>query len=231
MIARLPKWVEASAFVLALIAGCVNAVGLMGFKHQAVSHVSGTATLAATQWADAPLDALHLVWVMVSFMLGAAISGVLLNGNTLKLGRHYDSLLLIEALFLTAAMLVLNDGLLYGHYLASAACGLQNALATTYSGAVVRTTHLTGIVTDLGIMLGNALKGKGLDLRKAVLFTLLVLGFLAGGALGGWLFAEYQFYTLWVPAALCLLLALAYRVYRLQRRISLNRYRRRPGTD
>jgi uncharacterized membrane protein YoaK (UPF0700 family) len=31
------------------------------------------------------------------------------------------------------------------------AMGLQNSLVTRLSGAVVRTTHLTGVVTDLGI--------------------------------------------------------------------------------
>ncbi len=44
MITRLPRWVESGAFVLALIAGTINAIGLLGFEHQAVSHVSGTAT-------------------------------------------------------------------------------------------------------------------------------------------------------------------------------------------
>ena len=217
MISRLPKWVEAGAFLLALIAGSVNAIGLLGFKHQAVSHVSGTATLLGTQWADSPLDALHLLGVMVSFMVGAAVSGFLLNSNALRLGRHYDSLLLIEALLLVATLWSLNEGLLYGHYLASAACGVQNALATTYSGAVVRTTHMTGIVTDLGIMLGQSLQGRGFDRRKALLFMLLIFGFVFGGTLGGLLFGYYQFFALILPVLLCTLLALIYRLYRLQR--------------
>ncbi|MDX1398261.1 MAG: YoaK family protein [Oceanospirillum sp.] len=225
MISRLPKWVEAGAFVLAFTAGSVNAVGLLGFKHQAVSHVSGTATLLGTQWADSPLDALHLAGVIVSFLLGAVISGLLLNGNSLKLGRHYDSLLLIEALLLLATLWSLNEGMLYGHYLASAACGLQNALATTYSGAVVRTTHMSGIVTDLGIMLGQALKGRGFDQRKAILFLLLISGFVSGGTAGGLLFEHVQFFALWLPVLLCLIMALIYRLYRLNRRIKLNHHR------
>ena len=45
MISRLPSWVEAGAFSLALMAGVVNAVGLLGFSHQAVSHLTGTSTL------------------------------------------------------------------------------------------------------------------------------------------------------------------------------------------
>lgn len=223
MVSRLPKWVEAGAFLLALIAGSVNAVGLLGFKHQAVSHVSGTVTLLGTQWVDSPLDSLHLLGIIISFLVGAAISGVLLNSNSLKLGRHYDSLLLIEALLLVATLWSLNEGLLYGHYLASAACGVQNALATTYSGAVIRTTHMTGIVTDLGIMLGQSLNGRGFDRRKALLFLLLILGFILGGTAGGMLFEHYQFFALILPIGCCLLLALVYRLYRLKRLRSVKR--------
>jgi len=214
LISRLPKWVEYGAFILAFIAGSVNAVGLLGFKHQAVSHVSGTATLMATHWSTSPLDAIHLLGVLVSFLIGAVISGIFLHGNSLKLGRHYDSLLLIEALLLLATIYFLNQGQLYGHYLASAACGLQNALATTYSGAVIRTTHLTGIMTDLGIMLGQFLKGKGFDQRKAILFLLLITGFMLGGACGGLLFEHVGFQALLLPSAICLVLSLNYRLYR-----------------
>lgn len=40
MISQLPKWVEFGAFILALVAGYVNAIGLLGFDHQSVSHLS-----------------------------------------------------------------------------------------------------------------------------------------------------------------------------------------------
>jgi len=39
LISKLPKWVEYGAFVLAFVAGCINAIGLLVFEHQAVSHV------------------------------------------------------------------------------------------------------------------------------------------------------------------------------------------------
>ncbi len=43
-----------------------------------------------------------------------------------------------------------------GTYLVSLACGLQNGMCTTFSGAVIRTTHMTGILTDMGLVLGQA---------------------------------------------------------------------------
>ncbi len=214
MISRLPKWIEYGAFVLAFTAGCINAVGLLGFEHQSVSHVSGTATLLGAGVLNNPLEAtLHMGGILLAFFVGAAFSGFLLHGTTLKLGRHYDTALLVESLLIFAALYWLGRGSYNGHYAASAACGLQNALATTYSGAVIRTTHLTGIFTDLGIMLGEALRGRGFDKRKALLFALIIGGFILGGTCGALLFATLGFSALAVPGSICLLLAVGYRLY------------------
>lgn len=215
MLTKLPRWVEYGAFVLALVAGSVNAIGLLGFKHQSISHLSGTATILGTGLVDGTLSStLHLFGVLLSFLFGAVISGVLLPNGALKLGRHYDTLLVFEACLLLISINFLNKGSLYGHYTASLACGLQNALASTYSGAIVRTTHVTGIFTDLGLMLGATLRGKPFDKRKAILFILIITGFIVGGALGAYLFSWWQFYALSIPAGICLLLAFAYRLYR-----------------
>ncbi|WP_100642271.1 YoaK family protein [Alteromonas facilis] len=214
MITQLPKWVEIGAFTLALVAGIVNAVGLLGFEHQSVSHVSGSATIFGTQLLSANSQMLvHLMGVLLSFLLGAALAGVILHGSSLKFGRHYDSALLIEALLLLVSLWLLSNGSFYGHFFASAACGLQNALATTYSGAIIRTTHLTGIFTDLGIMLGAFIRGEAFDKRKGILFLIIIVGFILGGSAGAYLFAHLQFMALLVPAMICFIMAIIYRLY------------------
>lgn len=214
MITKLPRWVESGAFILASVAGCVNAVGLLGFEHQAISHLSGTATLLGTELTELALGrSLHLLAILVSFFIGASLSGFLLHGSKLKLGRHYDTALLIESALLFVSIYLLRQDQVFGHYAASAACGLQNALATTYSGAIVRTTHVTGIFTDLGIMLGARFRGEALDRRKLILFLLIISGFVLGGAAGAVLFYRFHFYALAAPAMVCLLLAIAYRIY------------------
>lgn len=215
MISKLPRWVEFGAFVLALVAGCVNAVGLLGLKHQSISHLSGTATLLGIEAVNAPIgDALQLFAVLMSFLIGASISGYFLPDGALKLGRNYSSVLCLETTFLLAATYLLVNQSFYGHCLASAACGLQNALATTFSGAIIRTTHVTGIFTDLGIMLGAKLRGVPFDKRKALLFLIIILGFILGGTLGVFLFDAFSFYALIIPASMCLLLAIFYSVYK-----------------
>ncbi|WP_164176991.1 DUF1275 family protein, partial [Streptococcus pneumoniae] len=72
--------------------------------------------------------------------------------------------------------------------------GLQNAIITKVSQARIRTTHVTGIVTDIGIELGkliywNRSRGEGLDMVRADRDKLRLLGallaaFFAGGVLG-----------------------------------------------
>lgn len=213
MIFKLPKWIEYGAFILAFVAGCINAIGLLGFEHQAVSHVSGTATLLGTTiYKNSLQSTLYLIGILASFFFGAAISGFLLPGRALKLGRHYDTALVIEALLIILAFILLSKGSCYGHFAASAACGIQNALATTYSGAIIRTTHLTGIFTDLGIMLGLVLRGEAFDKRKAILFLLIIAGFISGGLFGAFLFDVFVFKALLAPAFICLILALSYRL-------------------
>lgn len=213
MISRLPRWIEYGAFFLSALAGCVNAVGLLGFEHQAVSHVSGTATLLGAELVHSPNAALHLFLILLSFMAGAAISGVMIENTALKLGRHYSSALLLEGILLIAAMLVLGKHAPAGHYLASAACGLQNALITTYSGAVIRTTHITGIITDLGLMIGARLRGKHFDRRKARLLVIITAGFITGSAIGALLFKLMHYYALAIPALVAW--AVAWQYYRL----------------
>ena len=82
------------------------------------------------------------------------------------------------------------------------ACGLQNAMATSYSGAVIRTTHMTGIVTDLGIALGLLARGEPVDRRRMGLYLVLLAGFFAGGILGAAGFARFGYDMLLGPALL-----------------------------
>lgn len=216
MIAKLPKWVELGGFLLAFNAGCVNAVGLLGFKHESVSHLSGASTLLAKAAVHSDFaSAGHLALVLLSFLAGATLSSLVVGNESLSMGRRYGVALFVEALLLTGAALLLRSGSSHGHFLASAACGLQNAMATTFSGAIVRTTHVTGLVTDLGIAFGGILRGEPFVRRKIQLLALLVSGFILGSAAGAYLFQFYEYNTLFFSAGLCLTLSLSYRILRL----------------
>jgi uncharacterized membrane protein YoaK (UPF0700 family) len=214
LIHKLPKWVEIGGFFLALIAGSVNAIALRGFNHQGVSHLSGSSTLLGVELAAGNLpEVLHLALILLSFVFGAVVSGFVIGGESLRLGRRYGVALLAESALLLSAMIFLNRGSLLGHYLASGACGLQNAMTSTFSGAVVRTTHVTGLFTDLGVTLGLWLRGQQADQRRVVLYFTLIAGFILGGVLGAMGFSAWRFDSLIAPAALAAAIAIAYLVY------------------
>src|SRR5690348_260699 len=100
MISRLPPWVCTGTWVLAFIAGIVNAVGLLGFEHQAITHLTGNTSLLAEALATLNLSAmLHFASLIGSFVAGAVISGFLIQDTTLQLGRRYGiALILVSAL-------------------------------------------------------------------------------------------------------------------------------------
>jgi len=207
---RLPSWVEKGAFVLAVTAGAVNAIALLGFNHQGVSHLSGIATLAGIEAGNGnAADVLHLGLMLVTFALGAAISGAVIGGQPLVLGPRYALCLFGEACLLLAAMYLLETGRASGHFLAAAACGLQNAMTSTFSGSIVRTTHVTGIFTDLGVALGLWVRGESIGPRRVVLYLILIAGFVLGAVFGAWGFSRWGFRALWMSAGLVALLGAA----------------------
>jgi uncharacterized membrane protein YoaK (UPF0700 family) len=158
---QLPRWVWIGAGALACIAGMVNAVGFLGFEHQAITHLTGTTTLLGAAIASGDMRAATgLAGVALAFVVGAALGAMIVQDATLKLGRRYGVALAVESLLLFAAVLLFRRQDVAGAWLAAMACGVQNAMATTYSGAVVRTTHLSGMFTDLGIGLGHALRRR-----------------------------------------------------------------------
>lgn len=212
-----PTWILVGGTLLAACAGCINAAGLIGLHHQALSHMSGTAAIFGAELARGQREAvLHALWVLSFFFLGCVLSGVLIRNSTLQLGRRYGVALMLESALLFASTYLLVNGQGAGDFLAAMACGLQNALATTYSGAVIRTTHITGIITDLGLAAGAALRRDTVDRRRAGLYALLALGFVGGSVLGGLGYVAIGFRTLLFPAALTGLAGLGYTVFRFR---------------
>lgn len=217
MISKLPKWVLYGTWALAFIAGIVNVVGLMGFEHQAVTHLTGTTSMLAEAIAsfDGALT-LHFLAVLGSFIAGTVLSGFLIQDSTLQLGRRYGVALLLESALLFVAVTLLRHGNVLGIYCASCACGLQNAMVSAYSGAVIRTTHITGMFTDLGIFLGHSLRGLPVDPRRLRLCVIVITGFFSGGIVGTVAFRHLDYAALYIPATLTAVTALVYGGYRLR---------------
>lgn len=215
MASRLATWVWAGAAALACVAGMVNVVGYLGFEHQAITHLTGTTSLLGAALAQGNLRSiLQLAGMLLAFVLGAVLSGLLIKDSVLQLGRRYGVALAFEAALLLLAVPLFEQRSFFGPLLAAVAIGLQNAMATTYSGAIIRTSHVSGMFTDLGITLGHAIRGLPVDRRRLSLCLLIISAFLAGGIMGALLFGQWQYKALYLPAVLTGTTGLVYGIYR-----------------
>ncbi len=192
----------------------VNVIGLLGFDHQAVTHLTGSTSLFAEALAEGlPVKALHIAAIIGAFFVGTVVSGMVVKDSVLQLGRPYGIALLLESVLLLLAMVLFNGRHAAGMYAAACASGLQNAMVSTYSGTVVRTTHISGMFTDLGIFVGHWLRGVPVDLRRVRLCFSVIGGFLVGGLAGAFLFHRIEFQALWLPIGITAIGAIGYRRY------------------
>jgi uncharacterized membrane protein YoaK (UPF0700 family) len=201
MISKLPKWIWLGGAVLACAAGMVNAIAFLSFTHQAATHVTGIFTHLSIGIFDLESEsARQAAAMLLSFFFGAVMCGYIIHDGHLKMGRRYGAALALESalLFASTAGFVLHS--VWGERLAAMAAGLQNAMVSTYSGAIVRTTHMTGILTDFGAMIGQISRGLKVDLRRLKLLGLLMFSFTVGGILGVLFYGRWEYLAMLVPA-------------------------------
>lgn len=205
---------------LAFVAGAVNAGGFLAVA-QYTSHMTGIASSVADNLA---LGEFRLVRAgleaLAAFLAGAACSAVLINwARRRRLHSEYALALLVEAalllLFGVAGARIDRAASLSASATVLLLCfimGLQNAIITKVSGSTIRTTHVTGLVTDLGIELGklaywNRTPGHGepvrADREKTALLASLLALFMAGGTAGALGFKRLGFVAT-VPLAVLL---------------------------
>lgn len=216
------------AWSLAGIAGSLNSAGFYAaslYSSNMTGNVSSLADHLAL--ADPGAAATYFALVMV-FILGATVSALLINaGQRRRIAGIYAFSILAEAVLLTglASIDLWLTGVARGFLLAyglSFLMGLQNAVVTRISNARVRTTHVTGMLTDIGIELGNLADlawhrrfrrtgqagAAEYNSEKLRLHGFTVLSFLAGGVFGVVAYARFGPYFLFGAALVLLLLAL-----------------------
>jgi uncharacterized membrane protein YoaK (UPF0700 family) len=210
-------------FALAFVAGATNAGAYLAVR-QYTSHMTGIVSAMADNLVLGDLAlALAGLGALASFIAGAAVSAVMINyTRRRRLQSEYAFPLLLEALLLLCfgflgAQLSTIEGLFIPVtvMLLCFMMGLQNAVISKLSNAEIRTTHITGVVTDIGIELGKLVyvnRSRAVDLpdvvanrdRLGVLVT-LALAFFGGGVFGALGF-KYVGYSLTIPLALLLVL-------------------------
>jgi uncharacterized membrane protein YoaK (UPF0700 family) len=208
--------------ILTLVAGALNAGGFLAIG-QYTSHVTGIVSTLADQVVLRNFELAGIAAISwLAFVAGAASTALMVSYLRRANARNlYAWPLMIEAILIL--LFGAFGGTLKKHELADVSLavvtlcftmGLQNALITKISRAEIRTTHLTGLTTDMGIEIGKLLywnSGKPGDKRVAVRANLnklrihatLIAAFLTGGIVGALGFSYAGFIST-VPLALVL---------------------------
>lgn len=191
---HLPSWM-----MLTLAAGAINAGAFLACQ-RFVTHVTGTATQIGLDIGSIWLM-LDYALVLCCFILGAAIAVLIIEGRVRLGGKpwHAAPLLLVIAV-LTLVALAGHAGVFgpFGGEVEEApdfallailgfAMGMQNATVATSTGMMIRTTHLTGPATDLGVHLAMSCLSTGETRRSAMKGAALragkILSFILGAVL------------------------------------------------
>lgn len=207
---------------LSFVAGATNAGGFLAVGVY-TSHMTGAVSSVAD---NLVLGQWVLVWLglasVLAFLCGAMMTALMVNWCMRRnLRSAYARPLLVEAVLLLifglfGAVIESKDSVLIPStvMLLCFIMGLQNAVITKISGAVIRTTHVTGLLTDLGIELGKFMYFNRLEtsapkvhanVQKMSLHALLVACFFLGALLGALGF-KYFGYISTLPLALILVL-------------------------
>jgi uncharacterized membrane protein YoaK (UPF0700 family) len=209
---------------LAFVAGALNAGGFLAIG-QYTSHMTGVLSSAADFLVLGNIEVVVTAFLSIlSFVAGAASTAIMVNYSKRNTDRNiYMSPLLTEAVLLLVfglmgANLQMHElvNLSLTAILLCYVMGLQNALITKISHAEIRTTHVTGLVTDIGIELGklfywNRQSGEVNDFyvvanrTRLRVHLMLVASFFIGGVAGALGF-KYIGFSATIPLAIGLVI-------------------------
>jgi uncharacterized membrane protein YoaK (UPF0700 family) len=217
---------------MAFVAGAVNAGGFLALQRY-TSHMTG---IVAAIGDDLALNNYRSVFVglflLVAFLFGSATTAILVNwGKRRKIHSQYALPLMLEAFILLVFGLVGANINLYVPItiptlglLLCFVMGLQNAIVTKASHAEIRTTHMTGVITDIGIELGKLVYWNGekqsnprdfvrADREKLKELMALFGMFLVGGIIGAISFKNLGYISV-LPLSLSLFGIAGLQIYR-----------------
>jgi uncharacterized membrane protein YoaK (UPF0700 family) len=214
------------ATLLSFVAGIVNITGVLAVKTLTTNVTGHFAYFAEELMLNNYSAAITFFIFTLFFLIGAFTSNFL---SELVSGKYPDLShvvpISLEILILTGVAIfgVPSDiSILEGKTIALFmlfAMGIQNSLVTKISQATVRTTHLTGLFTDLGIELSQLFFYKKADevtkLKTSIYLRFSIISFFFIGCVsGGFIYQKMELKTLLI-ASFFLLIALFYDYMRL----------------
>lgn len=208
------------ATTLSIVAGIVNVTGWSSLGIL-TTNVTGHFVLLSEQILAKNIQmTIGIALLVLAFLFGAFMSSVFMEISRDKAEEHFVSYIVpISLEIIVLAFVALSDLFLFPFedyilllaMLLLFSMGMQNALVSQVSSYIVRTTHLTGLFTDMGIELSQLIYYKKevdrKELKRSIfLRMLIVIGFTSGGILAGYLYSTYEMRTLFLSIIILVLI-------------------------
>ncbi len=196
------------ALVLATTAGILNAMALGAFGFFP-SHMSGNTSQLSSEVSNSDMgDVILLSAIIGAFVIGSATSRLLaISGIKNNIRTIFSLILLMEGvlLILTSLFEIMFFSLQNNHEIIvflSFLMGIHNSTSTQLSNGRVRSTHITGTLTDAGISLSDVIAtllrrdpSKQIKAQRSQFIThsVTIMSFLIGGITGLLLYKQFGF--------------------------------------
>ncbi len=196
-------------FLLTLTSGYTNGSAILYYDTPITHHTGNLSQLAINFYPYANHKGLLMLSVILCFFIGATVAGILFHQRELYPKLRYGLVLLAAGLIL---LFVLKYAVSPTIHLCTIAIiiGMQNGMFIHYKGLLVRTSHMTGYLSDAGFNLGCFIRGKKADGRKFLFYTANILFFLIGSFIAVIISNYYHDYLLIISAMLYLLCGFYY---------------------
>lgn len=206
-----PSWL-----LLSFAAGAVNTIAFLACS-RFVTHVTGSVSHVGMGTGSLTIAADYGI-ILGCFVMGAMASAMLIEVRGHQKRRPLYAVPLLAVICVLVGISVAGMAGVFGEFggaidgpndllflsLLAFAMGLQNASVATSTGSLVRTTHMTGPATDLGVHLATAISVTGEPRRTAFRHAALRAGkigsFTAGAAAGVVLASSLSYLAFLVPA-------------------------------
>lgn len=203
------KFCVTAGILLAFNSGYINGCCLKGTfveaTKQAVAAVTGAYTTSAIAFADGRIEFFKLqIKVLASFITGSAIASVLNPfPKTFELADNTGVTFLLASAFLFAANFLAGGKAPSSNwifYFAAIANGIQNSVTSVHTANLCRTSHYSGISSDIGTFSGQCIGGNDANLFKLKVFLGLAAAFWLGGYVSYFVTEIYGASSLIFPA-------------------------------
>ena len=199
--------------ILTALAGVINAISIFGYNGTTVSHLTGLVSKVAINLSNGDFTGLwEVLRVILAFFAGAVLSGFITGERAFYLKKRYGFIIVtIGVLIIIPYFLSIK----YSVILFAFIMGLQNGMVVSFKGVVVRMTHMSGNITDLGVYVGYKLRGNKNEKYITGLIPLVaIISFTVGGVIGVLLYGVIGNAIFLISSGVYILLGVFYFVLR-----------------